>query len=298
MNSELEKIYKQIKEVGHPTSFLKKGHSSHVLVRGDCGKVMSSIPSESVDLIITDPPYNKNLDYGKEFNDSKPWLEYYQWLKECLSDIPRILSPQGSLYLISYPEINARLLPFLEEELHLKFRRWLTWHYPSNIGHWKNNFTRSQRSILFFTKTDKYIFNRDSLKQPYKNPEAPVIKKRLAAGYTGRTSYDFLEPQDLDVLKINLLKNNSKERYRNIKSKFHPVSSLNELKEIDHPCQLPISLLEVFIAVGSNLQSIVLDPFAGTFTTSVAADRHNRNSLGIEINPKFINFGKERLSTI
>jgi len=302
MNTKLKKLYQPLKKEGFELKIVNNKSNSHILICGDCLEVMGFIPDRSIDLIITDPPYNQGLEYGRNFNDRKLWPEYYSWLRRRLEDIPRILRQTGSLYLISYPEINARILPFLEDELKLKFRRWITWHYPTNIGHSKRNFTRSQRSILFFTKTDNYIFNRENLVQHYKNPTAPVIRKRLALGYKGRTSYDLLRFLDLlelqkgliDVLDIDLLKNNSKDRIRNLNGKFHPLSK-EELKRKDHPCQLPLTLLKLFVKVSSNKNSVILDPFAGTFTTSVAAEKLNRNSIGVEFNKKFLNFGFKRL---
>lgn len=305
MNRNLNKIYQSVKRGKFKLKVFNKENSSHLLIKGDCENVAEYIPNNSIDLIITDPPYNRGLDYGKEFNDRKPWPKYYDWLRDKLAYIPRVISPRGSLYLISYPEINARLLLYLEDELKLKFRRWITWHYPSNIGHSSRNFTRSQRSILFFTKSKKeYTFNRNFLIQPYKNPTAPVIKKRLKQGYKGRTAYDLLKISDLeelstglmDVVEINLLKNNSPERLRNLNSKFRTMSK-EDLKKFDHPCQLPIKLLELFINVSSNKNDIVLDPFSGTFTTSSAAAKLDRNSIGIDKNGKFFNFGIKRLKT-
>lgn len=302
MKSKLEKIYQTLQDHKLTPKIVSSTNSDHVLIAADCSDVIKYIPANSIDLIITDPPYNKGLDYGK-FNDSKPWAEYYKWLKEKLQDIPRVLSNKGSFYLISYPEINARLLPFLEEELGLNYRRWITWHYPTNIGHSRKNYTRSQRTILFFTKTKKdYVFNRENLVQHYKNPTAPVIRKRLAEGSKGRMSYDLLRLLDLmelqngliDTLDIDLLKNNSKDRFRNLNGKFHPME-LKELRKRDHPCQLPLGLLELLVKVSSKKGDIVFDPFAGTFTTSVAAAKHGRNSFGIEVSQKFVNFGRKRV---
>lgn len=301
----MKSIIESIKKHKLKADILEKNDARHILIKGDCGEATRNIPSGSIDLIITDPPYNKGLDYGK-FNDSKPWAEYYKWLKEKLADVPRILSDKGSFYLISYPEINARLLPYLEEELGLNYRRWITWHYPTNIGHSHKNYTRSQRTILFFTKTkNDYVFNRENLIQHYKNPTAPVIRKRLAEGSKGRTSYDLLRFLDLmemqagliDTLDIDLLKNNSKDRFRNLKGKFHPME-LKELKKKDHPCQLPLGLLELFVKVSSNKGDTVFDPFAGTFTTSVAAGKHGRNSVGVELNQRFVDFGGKRIKML
>jgi len=122
---------------------VKKNNTTHVFITGNSLEILKLIPDNSIDLIITDPPYNVGLDYGLYYKDRKKRDEYFSWCREWLAEIPRVLSNKGSFYLISYPEINARLLPFIEDELKLKFKRWITWHYPTNIGHSKKNFTRS-----------------------------------------------------------------------------------------------------------------------------------------------------------
>jgi DNA modification methylase len=280
----MDKILLQI-----PKSNIKKikaRDNFHYLVKGDSPKILKKIPDNSINLIITDPPYNIGLDYGPYSRDRKPKGEYFAECKIWLKEIARILKNAGTFYLISYPEINARLLPVIEDELKLKFRRWITWHYPTNIGHSKKNFTRSQRSILFFTKSNKYTFNRENIIQHYKNPEVKKIKERIKNGSMGRTSYDLLRFLDLveiskgmiDVLDINLLKNVSKDRFNK-----------------KHPCQLPLYLLRILVKVSSNKNDVILDPFAGTFTLSAVAKELDRNSIGIEINPDYINLGLERL---
>lgn len=261
-----------------------KGKVNHSFIHGDFLRIAPYIASESIDLIITDPPYNKGLDYGPYYKDRKNQEEYLNWCEDWLSQIPRILKKTGSFYLISYPEINARLLPFIENSL--KFRRWLTWHYPTNIGHSKKNFTRSQRAILFFTKSDDYVFNRQRIIQHYKNPEVSKVKERLKNGSKGRTSYDLLRYMDIielskgmiDIFDINLLKNVCKDRFN-----------------MEHPCQLPLTLLRILVKVSSNKKDILLDPFAGTFTLSAVAAELGRNSIGIEINPHYVNLGVRRL---
>ena len=256
--------------------------AGHELYTGDCLEVMKKIPSSSVKLIITDPPYNIGLNYGN-YKDRKNTREYFIWLKERLNQMARLLTNDGSLYLINYPELNARTIPILDKKL--IFRRWLTWHYPTNIGHSKNNWTRSQRSILFYTKSLDNVFNKNDIVQPYKNPEVTKVKKRILAGSKGRTPYDCLVQEDLseilneplDVIRTNLLKNVSKDRMKN------------------HPCQLPKPLIKVLMLASSNKNDIVLDPFAGTFMVSLVAMELNRHSIGIEINPRFVKMGMERL---
>ena len=269
------------------TEFNLSGNT-HLLVRGDSVKVIQQIPEKSVDLIITDPPYNRGLDY-KVVTDRRK--RYYEWCRTWLAECSRVLADNGSFYLISYPEINARLLPYVEDELGLKFRRWLTWHYYTNIGHSKRNFTRSQRSILFFTRGDDYVFNREQIIQHYKNPEVGKIARRIKAGIAGRASYDLLHLLDLlelnggvdvegmvDVLKMNLLKNVSHDRFNK-----------------KHPCQLPLPLLELIVRVSTKKNAVVMDPFAGTFTLAAVAAQTGRNSVGLEINPAYVRLGLKRL---
>lgn len=256
----------------------------HMFFAGDNLDILKQIPDKSIKLVITDPPYNIGLKYNS-YKDNVEWDEYYSQFEERLKEIARILTDDGSLYWINYPEINARTMPLIDKT-GLIFRRWLTWHYPSNIGHSKTNYTRSQRSILFYTKTKKNTFNKDEIVQPYKNPNVGKIKKLIAQGKKGRTPYDTLNMADLfeifneelpTVLNVNLLKNISKDR------------------EINHPCQLPPALLKVFIKASSNKGDIVLDCYAGTFTTSLAAKELGRRSIGIEMDKTYVKLGIKRL---
>ena len=220
------------------TEILRKNDSDYVLIN-DSTAVLKRFPPNSIDLIITDPPYNIGLNYGV-FKDKLPKEEYIKRCKDWLSECARILTDTGTMYLISYPEICAYLLPFLSDELKLIFKRWLTWHYPTNIGHSRRNFTRSQRCILFYTKSEKYVFHREKILQHYKNPEVTKIKERIKNGLKGRGSYDLLRFNDLielnksidsedllqiletiekseglpDVLDFNLLKNVSRKGSR------------------------------------------------------------------------------------
>ncbi len=240
----------------------------HKIICGDCLKVLRRMYKESVDLIITDPPFNIKKDYGK-YKDNLKKEEYIEWCKEWLTECIRVLGPHGSLYLFNYPENNAYLMPFLDKNM--VFKRWMTWHYPCNTGMSQTNFTRSQHSILFYTKTKKAIFNKKAIVEPYKNPTDKRIKELVRNGSNGRAPYD--------VFHFNIVKNVSKEK-------------------TPHPCQLPKELVKIFIKASSRKGYKVLDPFSGSFTVSAAAKELSRNSIGIEINPKFCKIGKERLKDI
>lgn len=288
----VENILKRLKKTTPHHVIKTQGGRKDVLITGDSSEVLESFPDESIDLIFTDPPYNAKLQYGKTYKDNLSWPEYYKQAQKWFAQYRRILSKTGSIYLMNYPEINARLLPYLEDELGLHLQRWITWHYPTNIGHSSKNFTRSQRSILFLTKTKNYTFNREKILQPYKNENVGKIKERIKQGAKGRGAYDLLTFIDLlemkcvehnlnplDVHDVNLLKNVSKDRLNG-----------------RHPCQLPHELVKRFIEVSTNKGDVVLDPFAGTYSTSLVAHDIGRNSIGIEINPAYVKLGAKRLS--
>jgi len=300
-----------IKKLAKKLYLVKVARTNHLIINGDSTVILKALPDASIDLILTDPPYNRELNYGPYFKDKMPKEDYFRWCFKWLQEFARVLTDSGSLYLISYPEINAYFLAFLDNVVKLKFRRWLVWHYPTNIGHSPRNFTRSHRSILFYTKTDRYIFNRQEIIQHYKNPEVKKIKDRLKKGARGRAAYDVLRFPDIieinkqidvecilrflkfieksegliDVLDFNLLKNVSKDR----------IGSKKEGDKYYHPCQLPPGLIRILIRVSTIEGMWVLDPFAGTFSVSAIAAENNRNSIGIEINPFFVELGLKRL---
>jgi site-specific DNA-methyltransferase (adenine-specific) len=242
---------------------------SHQIINGDCVEELKKLLPESIDLTVTDPPFNIGKKY-KSYADNRSRLDYIKWCETWLGECIRVMKDGASLYLFNYPENNAYLMPFLDEQL--TFKRWMTWHYPTNTGMSPTNFTRSQHSILFYVKGDKpRVFNRKDILVPYKNLNDKRIHQRLAEGHEGRTPYD--------VFQFNIVKNVSKDK-------------------TEHPCQIPISLLEIFINTSSNRGDVVLDPFGGSFSTAAACKGLRRSSISIELEKHYCKIGKARLDDI
>src|SRR3989344_984427 len=217
--------------------------TTHKIIRGNCVNKLKNVKTNSVDLIITDPPFNIGKNYGKHYKDNMKKEDYISWCKQWLLECVRVLKEGGALYLFNYPENNAYLVPFLDQ--HLTFKRWMTWHYPVNTGMSPTNFTRSQHSILFYIKGKKpKTFNKHDIAEPYRNPTDKRILERIKNGSKGKTPYD--------VFQFNIVKNVSKDKTA-------------------HPCQIPVPLLEIFIKASSNEGDLVLDPFEGSFSTCAAA---------------------------
>ena len=100
---------------------------------GDAIDVLRNIPASSVNLIVTDPPYNLNKDYGVgldcfEFNE---YLEFSRiWLQEAV----RVLAPDGTLYIFMGMKYISYIYEILEKEFHLSFNSWITWFYTQGLG--------------------------------------------------------------------------------------------------------------------------------------------------------------------
>ncbi len=219
--------------------------------QGDCMDLIKEIKDNSINLVVTDPPYNIGWKY-KAYNDNRK--DYIEWcIKWCIEIIPKLKS-NGIICLINYPENNnliyQRLLNFF------KFVQQLVWCYNTNIGHSKRKYTRSYRTILVLSKGDNYTFN--PILQEYKNPTDPRIKERISNGSKGVTHYD--------VLNINLCKNVSKSKKNN---------GIN---------QLPDKLVNFLIKSYSNKGDLILDPFVGNGTVFNQSIYLKRNSIGIDIN--------------
>ncbi len=244
--------------------------TEHKIICGDCAKEFKKIKDNSVDLIITDPPFNIGKKYGRHYKDNMKKGEYIEWCKQWLRECIRVLKEGGALYLFNYPENNAYIMPFLDQ--HLTFKRWMTWHYPVNTGMSPTNFTRSQHSILFYTKgKNPKVFNKKDIAEPYRNPTDKRIRELIKNGSNGKTPYD--------VFHFNIVKNVSKDK-------------------TEHPCQIPVPLIEIFVKASSNKGDTILDPFGGSFSTAAASKKLGRNSISIELNPEFCKIGKERLAKI
>jgi site-specific DNA-methyltransferase (adenine-specific) len=220
----------------------------------DCTKGMNSLAHETIDLVFADPPYNLGVDYGNGASVDRR-NQYYDWCFEWLRATERILVDGGAFYLLHYPEECADLLPRIRA-LGLSLQRWIIWHYHTNIGQSANNWTRSHRAILFFTKGDKpRYFDGLADPQPYKNLTDKRIQENLKSR-PGVVPYD--------VWEYNLVKNVSADK-------------------TSWPNQIPVTLVERIVKVSCPPNGIVCDPFMGSGTTAVAATKNDCRWIGFDI---------------
>jgi len=231
------------------------------LIQGDCINVLKAIPSESIDLIIADPPYNLGKDYGNG-SDSQKFEEYISFTKNWVGEAKRVLKDSGSIYVFMGFRFISYLYQILEKEK-LLFNNWICWHYTQGIGK-KKGFSPRHDDILMFTKTTDFYFDLDSIRIPQKF-------YRSINNMRGANPGDVWE--------------------------FSHVHYCNENRQ-DHPTQKPEGLIERMVLGSSKIGDKVLDPFSGSGTTLRVCQQLNRNCIGIELNDEYIEQTKTRLTKV
>lgn len=249
-----------------------------VLFRGDCLDLLKDIPNESVQLIITSPPYN----LGKEYEEKLTIKKYVEFQAEVIEACARVLYPRGSMCwevanIVArngeiFP-IDSLLLPFFwDVGLHLRNR--IIWHFGHGL-HCRKRFSHRYETINWFTKSDDYVFNLDSVRVPQRYPS----KKHFKGLKRGQYSCNPLGANPGDVWEFPNVKSNHREK-------------------TSHPCQFPIELAERLVLGFSNEGDIVFDPFVGSGTTLVAALKNGRKTIGAEKIKEYVEISKERIKAL
>jgi len=230
------------------------------IINADALKKMKEIPSESIDLIIADPPYNLKKDYGNN-SDDFTHDEYLVFSRQWLSESKRVLKKTGSIYVFMGVKYISYIYHIMEKELSLSFNSWITWHYTQGLGKTKG-FSPRHDDILFFSKTEKYKFNLDSVRVPQKY-------------YRSINNMRGANPGDV--------------------WQFSHVHYCNENRQ-NHPTQKPEGLIERMVLASSDAGDFVLDPFSGSGTTLRVCQQLDRDCIGIEINPDYVKSTEDRLA--
>lgn len=231
------------------------------LICGNAIDEMKKIPTESINLIVTDPPYNLNKDYGNN-QDCLAFEEYIQFSREWLREAYRILSKNGSIYVFMGMKYISYIYVIMEKELGLYFNSWITWFYTQGIGKTRG-FSPRHDDILFFTKNkSKYVFNIDDVRVPQKFYRSINNMRGANPGNVWEFSH------------------------------MHYCNKNRQL----HPTQKPEGLYERIVLTSSNENDIILDPFVGSGTLLRVCQQTNRKAIGIDINPEYIQIAKTRLS--
>ncbi|WP_343287788.1 site-specific DNA-methyltransferase [Turicibacter bilis] len=245
-------------------------------------EIMSEIPDNSVDLIVTSPPYNIDIKYGNKtskgkvveskgvkYSDKMSEEEYREMLRKVFEECKRVLKDNGSIWInIKNRLINDEIVPpfWIQEyfqDMYLK--NLLVWNFDWG-GSTNKRFAPRYEFIFWYTMDKKnYTFNLDDVKVPALNYRPDRYKSQLK--------------NPSDVWRVSMVSGNFAER-------------------TNHPAQYPERLIERVILAGSNEGDVVLDPFMGSGTTAVVAKKLKRNYIGYELVEEYLEMANNRLKNV
>jgi adenine-specific DNA-methyltransferase len=236
---------------------------------------MRDVPSESMQLIVTSPPYN----IGKAYERRKPLETYLSSQTQVISECVRLLKPSGSIcwQVGNHISPNGEVVP-LDVVLYPVFkshglilRNRIIWHFEHGL-HCAKRFSGRYETILWFTKSDDYTFHLDPIRIPSKYPG----KKYFKGPKAGQLSCNPLgkNPGDLWVI---------------------PNVKCNHVEKTIHPCQFPIELIERLVLSMTNEGDSVFDPYMGVGSAVIAALMHGRAGYGCDIVEEYVDIAMQRI---
>ncbi len=261
----------------------------NMIVCGDCIKglrdqLQARDSKPFADLVFADPPFNIGYQYDK-YKDKLTCDQYLEWSREWMSACCDILTDKGSFFLAIGDEYAAELKVILKE-LGLNFRNWIIWYYTFGQNT-KKKFSRSHTHILYYTKSDKdYIFNDMAIRVPSARQTKYNDKRADSRGRIPDDTW-ILRPQEIEAFSPE-------------EDTWHYPRVCGTFKERQgfHGCQMPEKLLERIISVASDPDSIVVDPFSGSGTTSAVASRLGRKYLSYDISEQYVELGNKRIEQV
>lgn len=257
------KNYKQFKEVS--CLEINKVYFADVI------DFIIALEDNSIDLAIVDPPYNMKKGEWDTFSNDETYFEFtFKWL-ELL--IPKLKS-NASLYLFNTAYNSAVILNFLKEK-DLIYKNWITWYKKDGFSSTKKKYVNAQETILFYTKTNKYTFNCDDIRQPYDSTERMIHATKKGILKNGKRWFPNVNGKLCnDVWEIT--------------SQRHKQKLNGKVQVLTHPTTKPYEMIERIIKASSNEGDLILDLFSGSGMTSIVAKNLNRNYIGCELNKEYI----------
>lgn len=277
------------------------------ILEGNCIDVLKSIPDESVDCIVTSPPYYAQRDYNSEAqvgSETTP-QEYIQVLVKVFDECFRILKKEGSLWLNlgdKYVKGNLLGMPW-RVAIALQDKGWILrndviWHKPNAMpSSVKSRLTTDHEYVFFFTKSaSNYYFDQDAIREPHVT-FSETSKMKGGRNHFGKSG---------GTPESGKNGGNSNLHDARWDQAFHPKGRnkrtvwqvpLSKCKEA-HFAVYPEKLISPCIMASCPPKGIVLDPFFGSGTTGIVAKQQGKHFIGIELNPEYIEIANQRLDSL
>lgn len=247
---------------------------------------LKTLPAGLVSLVVTSPPYN----LGKEYERKKTLDAYLEEQGLVIDELIRILRNDGSIcWQVGNFVENGEVFPLdvfyysVFRDRGLKLRNRIVWHFGHGL-HASKRFSGRYETLLWFTKTDSYVFNLDSVRIPAKYPG----KTHFKGPKRGRPSGNPLGKNPSDVWEF--LEEEWREGWIQI-----PNVKANHPEKTTHPCQFPVELVERCVLALTNEGDWVLDPYAGVGSSLIAAIKRSRRGMGCEKEAVYTAIARERI---
>jgi len=276
---------------------------------------LKQIQSNSVDIVLVDPPYNIGKNFGNN-RYKKEIGEYVSWCKQWIDECIRILKPSGTMYIYGFSEILAYVSTNLDLE-----HRWLIWHYTNKTTPTLNFWQRSHESLLCAWKDkNQRVFNRDEVREPYTDNfvkgysgakrKRPNTKGRFDGGKETTYTVHAKGALPRDVLKNSALAGGAgraervfyckacEKAYHPKELKHHKNHTVEEkqqdgsLKKVSailkHPTQKPVGLTDRLLRASKPKEGgLVVVPFVGSGSEIMVIKNLEMDYVGFELNKEY-----------
>ncbi|HEX3809468.1 MAG TPA: site-specific DNA-methyltransferase [Rhizomicrobium sp.] len=239
---------------------------------------LCELPSQSVDLVVSSPPYF----IGKEYDSSREVEDFVALHEKLSSQLVRVVKPGGSICWQVGSHVRENIVVPLDalvysvfsksKEIHLRNR--MIWTFGHG-EHARRRFSGRHETILWFTKGADYAFNLDAVRVPQKYPG----KKHYRGPKQGEPSGNPLGKNPGDVWEI-------------------PNVKAGHVEKTDHPCQFPVALVQRLVKALCPMDGLVIDPYMGAGSTGVAAISEGRQFAGCDIEARYIKIARARIKAL
>jgi len=271
----------RLKKAGRPHSSMQvpapaAGPTMHAVLAGNCCDLLRTLPAESIQLIVCDPPYNIRAAAWDRFRNYREWAAV--WLREA----ERVLAPSGNLAIFGGLQYQGEagsgdllaILSHMREASAMRLVNLIVWTYANGMSAHRF-FANRHEEIAWFGKTAKYYFDLNAVREPYDEETKAEYKKDKR-----------LRPESVDlgrnptnVWHLGRLNGNARER-------------------VGHPTQKPHAVIRRLVRALSYPGSTVLDFFAGSGITTRVAIEEGRHSIASDIDPALEGYLQAQLSGV
>lgn len=253
------------------------GFGNAQIACADNREFMAGLPAETIQLIVTSPPYN----IGKKYEKRQSLDRYIEQQTETIEQSVALLRPGGSIcWQVGNHVHNGEIVPLdivlypIFKGLGLQLRNRIVWHFGHGL-HSTKRLSGRYETILWFTKGEEYYFDVDPIRVPSKYPQ----KKHFKGDKIGQLSGNPLGKNPSDVWDIPNVKSN------------HP-------EKTDHPCQFPVELIERLVLSMTRPGDAVFDPYMGVGSSVIAAIKHGRNGFGCDLDEHYVEIAQSRIDAL